>query len=85
MVGQAQMVYGFISLSNRDGMALMQGAMFTTTAQKRIYRSPAGDVGSPAGREVQGDHDNMDNIYRAVDKAVQKAASDLQADFFRGL
>jgi len=85
MVGQAQMVYGFIPLSNRDGMALMHGAMFATGDQKRLYRSPIGVATAAPGCEVQGDKDNIDNIFQAVDKAVQHSAGELEKDFFKGL
>lgn len=84
MVGQAQMVYGFVPLSNRNGMALMQASMFSTGEQKRLYRSPIGNVGPGAGCSVEGDKDNIDNIYRAVDKAVQQSGGTLERDFFRG-
>lgn len=85
MVGQAELVYGFIPLSNRDGMALMHGAMFTTGDQKRLYRSPVGKVGPGKGCAVEGDKDNVDNIFKAVDKAVKFTSEDLEKDFFRGL
>ena len=84
VVGQVQMVYGFIPLSNRNGTALFHGAMFSTSEQKRLYRSPFGAVLAAPGCDVQGDKENMDNIYRAVDKAVQYAAGLLEKDFFKG-
>jgi hypothetical protein len=85
MVGQAQMVYGFIPLSGRNGMALMNASMFSVLEQKRLYRSPLGQAGPRPNCAVEGAGDDITNVFRAVDKAVNLAADELHSDFFKGL
>ena len=83
IVGQVQMVYGFIPLSDRNAAAVINGSMFETRTQKRIWRSP---LGNPATNnvDVTGDGSNIDNVFQAIDRALQASSTTVMGHFFTG-
>jgi hypothetical protein len=78
MVGQQQLVYGFIPLSGRSPFVMLQGAMYAQPGGRRLWRSPLSNL-----RRVSGT--KSDDIFQGIDAEVEAKGRLLEADFFRGL
>lgn len=81
-VGRSKMVYAFIPLSRSNAIAPIQGSMFATADQKRLWRSRLISIDPGSGVRVEDDSDA--GVYRAIDKAAQMSSDGLQAEFFNG-
>lgn len=82
-VGRSKAVYAFIPLSRANAIAPLQGSMFDTASQKRLWRSGLVSIDPGSGVRVENDSDA--GVYRAIDKAAQMSSDGLQAEFFNGL
>lgn len=81
-VGRSKQVYGFIPLSRSNAIAPVQGSMFDTATQKRLWRAPLATIDPGSGVRVEDDSDA--GLFRALDTAVQNSSNALQSNFFDG-
>jgi hypothetical protein len=81
-VGRAKLVYAFIPLSGSSAVAPMQGAMYSTTDQKILWRSAVPVINPGDGIAIEGD--GKEPLYRAIDTAVKTSSDRVQSHFFEG-
>ncbi|MCW1887057.1 hypothetical protein OKA04_20130 [Luteolibacter flavescens] len=81
-VGRAKLVYAFIPLSGSSAIAPMQGAMYSTSDQKILWRSAIPVINTGDGVSIDGD--GKDALYRAIDTAVKASSDKVQSHFFEG-
>jgi hypothetical protein len=80
VVGRSKAVYAFIPLSRANAIAPIQGSMFATSTQKRLWRSGLISIDPGSGVRVEDDSDA--GVYSAIDKAARISSDSLQEDFF---
>jgi hypothetical protein len=82
-VGQSQLVYGFVPLSDRKATAAFQGSMFSIPDGKRTWRSALAVPNYLQGQPTQGSSDDISNVFHAIDLAVNTQSKALEDDFFK--
>lgn len=84
-VGQIQLVYGFIPLSDRRAAAALQGSLLSCLDGKPLWRSAMAQPNYFKGKATEGSSAETGNLYQAIDKVIEQEAGKLEAAFFSGL
>ncbi|MCW1911996.1 hypothetical protein OJ996_00315 [Luteolibacter sp. GHJ8] len=70
------------TLAKPNAKKPVQGSMFDTATQKRLWRAPLATIDPGSGVRVEDDSDA--GLFRALDTAVQNSSNTLQSNFFDG-
>ena len=70
------------TLAKPNAKKPVQGSMFDTATQKRLWRAPLATIDPGSGVRVEDDNDA--GLFRALDTAVQNSSNTLQSNFFDG-
>lgn len=84
-VGQSQLVYAFVPLSDRKAVAAFTGSLISCSDGKHLWRSSQGLPNYFKGQSTEGTSADTANIFKAIDAAVDQESRKLETEFFTGL